>query len=102
MAITEKELLNLLDQANLHYELHERTKEPVLLYHAYNYTNTSQQSLLMIVIQLSENGEYIKFFAPSAYYIENDESSYAVLRTLTIIAWRVKMVDAPFDFLARS
>ena len=97
MAITEKELLNLLDQANLHYELHERTKEPVLLYHAYNYTNTSQQSLLMIVIQLSENGEYIKFFAPSAYYIENDESSYAVLRTFTIIAWRVKMVDFELD-----
>lgn len=97
MAITEKELLNLLDHANLQYELHERTKEPVLLFHAYNYLNTSQQSLLMVVIQLSENGEYIKFFAPSAYYIENDESSYAVLRTFAIIAWRVKMVDFELD-----
>ena len=97
MAITEKELLGLLDQANLHYELHERTKEPVLLFHTYNYVNTSQQSLLMVVIQLSENGEYIKFFAPSAYYIENDESSYAALRTLAIIAWRVKMVDFELD-----
>ena len=97
MAITEKELLGLLDQANLHYELHERTKEPVLLFHTYNYVNTNQQSLLMVVIQLSENGEYIKFFAPSAYYIENDESSYAALRTFAVIAWRVKMVDFELD-----
>lgn len=97
MAITEKELLNLLDQANLHYELHERTQEPVLLFQTYNYVNTNQQSLLMVVIQLSENGEYVKFFAPSAYYIENDDSSYAALRTLAIIAWRVKMVDFELD-----
>jgi hypothetical protein len=53
--------------------------------------------LLMVVIQLTENGEFVKFFTPSAYHIPMDDSAYGMLKTFSIISWQVKLVDFEVD-----
>ena len=92
-----EDILMALDEANLRYSLHELTQEPVILFPADNYQNENGRALLVVVIQLTEDGEYIKFFVPSAYHIPLDESAYAVLKSFAIIAWQVKLLDFEVD-----
>ena len=97
MAIKMEDILMALDEANLRYSLHELTQEPVILFPTENYQNENRRSLLIVVIQLTEDGEYIKFFVPAAYHIPLDESAYAVLKSFAIIAWQVKLLDFEVD-----
>ena len=97
MAIKMEVILVALDEANLRYSLHELTQEPVILFPTENYQNENQRSLLIVVIQLTEDGEYIKFFVPAAYHIPLDESAFAVLKSFAIIAWQVKLLDFEVD-----
>ena len=97
MAIKMEDILMALDEASLRYSLHELTQEPVILFPADNYQNENGRTLLIVVIQLTEDGEYIKFFVPSAYHIPLDESAYAVLKSFAIIAWQVKLLDFEVD-----
>ena len=86
-----------LDETNMRYVLHEKTREPVISFSQKRYRNVNDKEIITIVISLSENGEYIKFFVPAAYYIPLDESAYAVLKSFAIIAWQVKMLDFEVD-----
>ena len=97
MAIKMEDILIALDEANLRYSLHELTQEPVILFPTENYQNENRRPLLIVVIQLTEDGEYIKFFVPAAYHIPLDESAYAVLKSFAIIAWQVKLLDFEVD-----
>ena len=97
MAIKMEDILMALDEANLRYSLHELTQEPVILFPTENYQNENRRPLLIVVIQLTEDGEYIKFFVPAAYHIPLDESAYAVLKSFAIIAWQVKLLDFEVD-----
>ena len=97
MAIKMEDILMALDEANLRYSLHELTQEPVILFPTENYQNENRRPLLIVVIQLTEDGEYIKFFVPAAYHIPLDESAYAILKSFAIIAWQVKLLDFEVD-----
>lgn len=97
MAIKMEDILMALDEANLRYSLHELTQEPVILFPTENYQNENGRPLLIVVIQLTEDGEYIKFFVPAAYHIPLDESAYATLKSFAIIAWQVKLLDFEVD-----
>ena len=97
MAMRIQEILTCLDEAHLHYELHEITREPVILFQTNNYMGDNGIHMLLVIIQLTEDGEYIKFFTPAAYHIPDDETAYAVLKTFSIIAWQVKLVDFEVD-----
>lgn len=97
MAIKMEDILAALDEANLRYSLHELTQEPVILFPADNYQNENGRPLLIVVIQLTEEGEYIKFFVPAAYHIPLDDSAYGVLKTFAITSWQVKLLDFEVD-----
>lgn len=97
MAIKMEDILAALDEANLRYSLHELTQEPVILFPADNYQNDNGRPLLIVVVQLTEEGEYIKFFVPAAYHIPLDDSAYAVLKTFAITSWQVKLLDFEVD-----
>jgi hypothetical protein len=97
MAIKMEDILAALDEANLRYSLHELTQEPVILFPTDNFRGENGKNLLIVVIQLTEDGEYIKFFVPAAYHIPLDESAYAVLKSFAIIAWQVKLLDFEVD-----
>ena len=97
MAIKMEDILAALDEANLRYSLHELTQEPVILFPADNYQNDNGRPLLVVVVQLTEEGEYIKFFVPAAYHIPLDDSAYAVLKTFAITSWQVKLLDFEVD-----
>ena len=97
MAITKQYILSLLEEAALHYEVHEQTGEPIVLFRSSSYVNQNGNNIIMIVIQLSESGEYIKFFLPCAYYLSTDETAYAALKTFASISWQIKMVDFELD-----
>ena len=97
MPVTKQQLLALLDEAHLHYEVHEQTGEPIVLFRSSSFRDRDGNHLIMIVVQLSENGEYVKFFLPCAYYLPDDESAYGALKTFASISWQIKMVDFELD-----
>lgn len=97
MAMRISDILRCLDEAKLQYELHEITQEPIILFPTNQYMDNNGRHLLMVVIQLTENGEFVKFFTPSAYHIPMDDSAYGMLKTFSIISWQVKLVDFEVD-----
>ena len=96
MAIKMEDILMALDEANLRYSLHELTQEPVILFPTENYQNENRRSLLIVVIQLTEDGEYIKF-SFLRLIISHGRIAYAVLKSFAIIAWQVKLLDFEVD-----
>lgn len=97
MAMRISDILRCLDEAKLQYELHEITQEPIILFPTNQYIDSHGRHLLMVVIQLTENGEFVKFFSPSAYHIPMDETAYGMLKSFAIISWQVKLVDFEVD-----
>ena len=96
MAITLTELESLLDEIGYRYEQNDKD-DLIILFNAENYVNFRGDKTFVIVIQLSEEGEYIKFFHPMAYQLTNPKTKGAALEVFASLAWRVKMVDFEFD-----
>ena len=97
MAMRISDILKCLDEAKLQYELHEVTQEPIILFPTNQFMDNHGRHLIMVVIQLTENGEFVKFFTPSAYHIPMDDTAYGMLKTFSIISWQVKLVDFEVD-----
>ena len=96
MAITLTELESLLDEIGYRYEQNDKD-DLIILFNAENYVNFRGDKNFVIVIQLSEEGEYIKFFHPMAYQLTDSKTKGAALEAFAALAWRVKMVDFEFD-----
>ena len=73
MPTTLNEIKNILEELNLRFILNEN--EDILInYHAENFINIRGDNTVLVVIQLSENGEYIKFFSPMAFQILEEQN----------------------------
>ena len=64
-----------------------------------DYEKDGRKSVRLI-IELSEEGRFIKFFAPKAYTMPKSASSFhkmALFQTLLQISWQTKMVQFEYD-----
>ena len=96
MAITTEEIQAYLEDLSMVYSVHDEG-ELVVPFQSDRYVNFRGDKSILIVIQLSENGEYIKFFSPMAYQITNEETRLAALQSFAMISWRILMVDFEYD-----
>lgn len=61
-----------------------------------NYRDEDGDAQLAVFIELDEDGEYIKIFAPKAYVIPPEKAG-PVLQLCAMIQWRTKLVQFEYD-----
>lgn len=92
MAVTLQQIANYLEQRNLRYQLqpeHGRILTGVTADHA---------DYLLIVVQLDEDGEFFKLFAPDVLAgVKEHRYKEAILQTLLSISWETKMLQWEYD-----
>ncbi len=95
MATTVQELKAILDEEEVRY----REREDGALVSSWttkHYTDGDGDKALIIVVELDENGEYIKIFAPGAYKAVGPHQD-AFLRACSMIQWRTKLIQFEWD-----
>ena len=50
-----------------------------------------------MLIQLEEEGRFIKMFAPKCYMCPEEVNRAAVMQTLLMVSWKTKMIRIQFD-----
>ncbi|KKJ01260.1 YbjN domain-containing protein [Prochlorothrix hollandica] len=91
MAVTLDQLAQLLDQRNWHYQ---QDPESQCI-----YTGVKAQNLdkLFIVLNLTENGEFLQLQAPQILSLTDHVYKGPTLQTLATIQYQVKMLRLEYD-----
>lgn len=100
MATSIEEIKKFLDDEELQYNHDTGDKYIRTGFKTEHYQTTDGRSSLRIIIDLLEDGEFIKFMAPKAYVMPKDASSFhkmALFQTLLQISWNTKMVQFEYD-----
>lgn len=95
MAVTIAEMEQRLIEVGIqHYDVHEH----YILFsmETEHYAAPSGQNVLRIALELSEDGEYFKLFAPRAYQIAGPNTD-VFLRAVAMVQWRTKLIQFEFD-----
>ncbi len=85
-----------LDSLELKYEVHERGFIQ-LSFGTHTYLNKNGDKGLLIVIELEEDGEFVKFFAPLAFNYKEGPHKAAVFETCMTISLMTKGVQFEYD-----
>lgn len=96
MATTIRELASHLDAHGIRYKQHDDTTILTGFGGMKHYRDSGGDPHLAVVIQLLEDGEYVKVFAPSAYRIPLDDAG-PVLQACAMLQWKTKLVQFEYD-----
>lgn len=97
MSITLDQLEQLLKAVGIeHYQRDDARSCVVFGMTTEHYARPDGQKSLLVVAEVSENGEYFKLFAPMAYKVEGKNLD-PFLRTCMIIQWMTKLVQFEYD-----
>ncbi len=92
MGTSLEQIADYLDNRGWKYELDEESSRIITGVQAENLEN------FLIVIQLDENGEFFKVFAPQVLAeINNHPYKEAILQTMLCISWETKMLQWEYD-----
>jgi hypothetical protein len=100
MATSIQEIKGFLDEEKLQYDHDEGDIYIRTGFRTDHYENKDGRKSLRIIIELVENGQFIKFMAPHAYVMPKQASSFhkmALFQTLLQISWQTKMVQFEYD-----
>ncbi|MBW4683067.1 MAG: hypothetical protein KME19_23730 [Microcoleus vaginatus WJT46-NPBG5] len=92
MATTLEQIAVYLDERGWQYELDEKNTRIITGVYADHIEN------FLIVIQLDEDGEFFKLFAPQVLSgIQDHPHKDAILQTMLCISWETKMLQWEYD-----
>ena len=94
MATSLSEIARMLDSEGVNY--HRTSNFIAMGWGTGKYKDSSNEKSIMIVIRLSENGEYFKAFAPEAFTI-GEAYRDPFLRACAIIQWKTKLIQFEYD-----
>lgn len=95
MAMTLHEVQTMFDQLGIKYE-QKGLSRLLFAFKTSTYLSPEGDPGVMLVLQLDEDGEYLKLFAPEAFKLQGAHSD-AFLRACMMIQWQTKMVQFEFD-----
>ncbi len=95
MSVTIEELKVMLDAFGLKYKAHN-AKQIGMGFGTKQYRDKDGDENLVVILELSEDGEYFKAYAPNAFSAKGDHVD-AFLRACMILQWRTKLVQFEFD-----
>ena len=101
MAADLSQIAEFFDRVGIKYEL-DRTNQRVITFISglENYRDKDDDAIIILVVELDEQGQFIRFIAPGLYYYGDGPYQAAVLQTCLIASWQTKMVK--FEYNPRS
>ena len=96
MATTITELSKFLYEQDLRFRTSEDGEALILSFQTTNYRDRAGEQLLLLVIKLEENGEYIKIFAPQAFSVPAERAPI-FLQACAMVQWRTKLIQFEYD-----
>ena len=96
MAVSIDVVRQLLDAEGLKYKQRDEQTLTFGFGGLDHYRDADGDPMLSLVIQLLEDGEYFKLFAPLAYKIEPEQAA-EFLQACAMIQWKTKLIQFEFD-----
>lgn len=99
MATSLQEIAELLFEAEYKFKINNERSEIFLQMAGLdNYRDKDGDDSLLIVVRVSEEGEYLEIFAPGSFVIPEDgEKAALFLKACSIIQWKTKLVQFEYD-----
>lgn len=100
MATSIEEIKGFLEAEELNYD-HETGDSFIRTsFRTDHYEDKDGRKSLRLIVEVVEQGEFVKFMAPHAYVMPKTASSFhkmALFQTLLQISWQTKMVQFEYD-----
>jgi hypothetical protein len=95
MAATLEEIRRLLDEAEIKYRARDDTAI-VMTWTTKKYRNPEGKDFVFLVVQLAEDGGYLRVFMPQAFKAEGPHVD-ALLKACMMVQWHTKLVQFEYD-----
>ena len=96
MAMTRKDIEAILDEMQFRYRPHDEWAVAFgMCMERYENPENGEHSM-MVVVRLTEDGEYFSMFAPVAYRVKGEHQD-AFLRACAQIQWKTKLIQFEWD-----
>ncbi len=95
MAMTIEEVEALLTEIGFRFQRGPRAQVG-MRFGMKQYLDRDGDKDLLVLVDLLENGEYLKVFAPMAFKATGDHAD-AFLRACSMVQWRTKLIQFEFD-----
>ena len=97
MAATLELIAGFLTNQEIEF-FHDEDEEVIVTgFQTEQYSNDELNKKLPMLIQLEEEGRFIKIFAPKCYMCPEEANRAAVMQTLLMVSWKTKMIQFEFD-----
>jgi hypothetical protein len=96
MATSLVEIEHFLIKQELRHDINEERGHILTGFAMENYRDKDGDNYLQIVIQLEENGEFLKVYTPKCYQYAGDNKS-KVFQVLLMVSWKTKMIQFEYD-----
>ena len=95
MAMTREELEQLLTEMDLKFEV-RGPAQLALIFRTQGYRHPDGEPYLLLVLELEEEGEYLRLFAPSAF-VARGAYVDTFLRACAMVEWETKLIQFEYD-----
>ena len=94
MAATLELIAGFLTNQEIEF-FHDEDEEVIVTgFQTEQYSNDELNKKLPMLIQLEEEGRFIKIFAPKCYMCPEEANRAAVMQTLLMVSWKTKMIQS--------
>lgn len=97
MGSTLEQIGEFLATEDLNYRIDTDRDVIVTGFGTENYIDDDGDKNLGMIIQLEENGEFLKIFTPKCYSILEETNRAALMQTLLMVSWKTKMIQFEYD-----
>jgi hypothetical protein len=100
MATTPSQIAKLLEEEGIKHTLSEDSRHIAVVFETRNYRDTKGRNDLRLIILPEEEGNFIKFFVPTAYKCDPGLTSFnrlSLFQVLLHISWMTKMLQFEYD-----
>ena len=97
MGSTLEQIGQFLATEDLNYRIDTDRNVIVTGFGTENYIDDAGDKNLGMIIQLEENGEFLKIFTPKCYSVLEETNRAALMQTLLMVSWKTKMIQFEYD-----
>jgi hypothetical protein len=97
MPMTLEEMGGQLRELDLVFQEHAETNEIGLSFATRHYVDQDGENNLLLMLQLIENGEFLRIFCPKMFRLKKPKHAVPLMRLLGAISRRMKMAHFDFD-----
>jgi hypothetical protein len=97
MGSTLEQICGFLASEELQYRIDTERGVIVTGFGTENYIDDAGDKNLGMIIQLEENGEFLKIFTPKCYSVLEETNRAALMQTLLMVSWKTKMIQFEYD-----